>query len=83
METRSIKSVVIYYGANQNKANTCHDCVKFDGEGVTICYSKNVKDKSVLKGDIMFRSTAIANMLLVDNTLLIWLNTWQVNYMNK
>lgn len=82
METTNIKSVTCYFG-NQSKSYTSHDKVILDGKGLVIGYSEKVKNKTALQGDIYVAAAVIDKMVVVDNCLLVWLNAWQVGYMNK
>lgn len=82
MESVNIKSVTCYFG-NQSKSYTSHDKVILDGKGLVICYSDEVKTKTALQGNIYVAASAIDKMVLVDGCLLVWLNAWQVGYMNK
>lgn len=82
MESTNIKSITCHFG-NQNKSYTSHDKVILNGKGLIIRYSEKVKTKTSLQGDIYVAASAIDKMVVVDNCLLVWLNAWQVGYMNK
>lgn len=81
-DTSNIKSVVVYFG-RQNKAYTSYDELIVNGDGVLLKYSKEVHKKTSLNNDISFPASEIDKMVVIGDSLKVWVNAWKPDYLNR